>query len=89
MSGGGGSKKKKKDEPITSSISNLPMTTVQPFMPGIADMLAQQLAGGGYGDQASNLASMMQFYAPMQVPDFSQLAQGGYTPPAGTPPVKK
>lgn len=68
MSGGGS--KKKKEEEVTPS-EPMPTRTVQPFVGDNQNMLAQQLAAGGYGDIASILASFAQTYAPMNVPDYS------------------
>lgn len=56
-------KKKKSSEPAT-----IPTTTVQPFMPGLDSMIAQQLGMGGFGDQASLLSYMNSIHTPMQVP---------------------
>jgi len=84
MSGGGsgGSKKKtetKKDEPVIPGTG--PMMTQQPFMPGMDNALAQQLAMGYGGDPATYLAQLMQTYAPMQILD----TRPGATPTPGTP----
>ena len=61
----------------TSSVTDRPTKTVEPFMPGVDNMIAQQLAAGGYGSPETNLASLLQTYSPMQVPDYSQSASGG------------
>ena len=83
MSGGGS--KKKKEEEVTPS-EPMPTRTVQPFIGDNQNMLAQQLAAGGYGDLASILASFQQTYAPMNVPDYSpQPVPEPTTTPAPTP----
>ena len=79
-----GREKDTKDAAVTSPFSAMPTKTVQPFMPGIAEMIAQQLSMGGFGAPESNLASMLQYYAPMQVPDYSPQATPVPTP-APTP----
>ncbi|TGR84610.1 hypothetical protein EN866_32915 [Mesorhizobium sp. M2D.F.Ca.ET.223.01.1.1] len=63
----------------------MPMDTVQPAMPGQLDALSQQLAAG-YG-QAPNdvMAQLMQYYAPMSLPDYSPQP----TPTTPTPTTPK
>jgi hypothetical protein len=80
----GGSSSKKKDN--KSSNVTMPTDTVQPSMPGQLDAISQQLAAG-YGQAPSDvLAQLMQYYAPMQLPDYSPQSSGAPTPtPAPTP----
>lgn len=72
-----------------AAAANRPMTTISPFMPGQDTMLAQQL-GAGFGQSPeAMLASMNQYYRPMQVADYSPqpTLPTPTTPPAqGTPP---
>lgn len=73
MSGGGG---KKLTDAITGAagaakptIASLnPTSTVQPFMPGMDQSLAQQLAAGFGGNPQDFLSAFSQVYSPMQVP---------------------
>lgn len=66
MSGGGGGKK----EDTKSTNTTMPMDTVQPAMPGQLDTLSQQLASG-YGQAPADIMSqLMQYYAPMSLPDY-------------------
>ncbi len=44
------------------------MMTVDPFMPGMDQMLANQLSAGFGGSPQSYLSAFNQTYAPMQVP---------------------
>lgn len=66
MSGGGGGSSKKKETPTT-----MPTDTVQPAMPGQLDALSQQLAAGYGQAPADVMAQLMQYYAPMSLPDYS------------------
>ena len=84
MSGGGGSNKKK-DTPATSPTQ--PMKTVQPAMPGQLDMLAQQLAMGGYGQSPDILSYLNQFYSPMRIPDYSPGAKPTPSPSPSPSPA--
>jgi hypothetical protein len=80
--GGGGGSSKKKDTPTT-----MPMDTVQPALPGQLDALSQQLAAG-YGQAPGDImANLMQYYAPMSLPDYSP-QPAPVTPPKTTPPPK-
>jgi hypothetical protein len=84
MSGGGSSKKKssssKKPEPAVPGSG--PMMTQPAFMPGNDNLLAQQLAAGGYGSVPDLLAMFQQTFTPMQVLN----TQPGAAPaPATTP----
>lgn len=82
MSGGGGGSSTPKPTNTT-----MPMDTVQPSMPGQLDAISQQLASG-YGQQPADIMSqLMQYYAPMQLPDYSP--QPAPTPtPKPTPAPK-
>lgn len=74
--GGGGSGGSKDKNPTV-----MPMDTVQPAMPGQLDALSQQLAAG-YGQAPGDImANLMQYYAPMSLPDYSPQ-------PAPTTPAK-
>jgi len=66
-----------------------PTTTMQPFMPGMQQALADQLAMG-YGQQPADLmAYLSSIYSPMALPDYSRPAStpapttGGGTPVNG------
>lgn len=61
-------KKKEAPKPV--------MTTVDPFMPGMDQLLANQLAAGFGGSPQSYLTAFNQIYAPMQVPQ-------SFAPPSG------
>jgi len=70
MSGGGGggnSGGSKKDKSPTV----MPMDTVQPAMPGQLDAISQQLSAGYGQPPADIMANLMQYYAPMSLPDYS------------------
>lgn len=82
MSGGGG---KKLTDAITGAanaakptIASLnPTSTVQPFMPGMDQTIANQLAAGFGGNPQDFLSAFSQVYSPMQVPQnatFTDLA---------------
>lgn len=81
MSGSGGGKSTPKPADPT-----MPMDTVQPAMPGQLDALSQQLASG-YGQAPGDLmANLMQYYAPMSLPDYSPQPAPAPTPkPAPKP----
>jgi hypothetical protein len=65
--GGGGNSGGSKDKNPTV----MPMDTVQPAMPGQLDAISQQLSAG-YGQAPSDImANLMQYYAPMSLPDYS------------------
>lgn len=76
MSGGsssGGKKSStKKDEPAAPT----PGPTVPAFMPGMDNMIAQQLQAGGYGNASDLLSYFQQLYSPMTLPG-SNVVQGG------------
>ncbi|XHB99351.1 hypothetical protein ABWH97_13890 [Nitratireductor sp. ac15] len=52
------------------------MNTVDPFMPGMDQLLANQLAAGFGGTPQSYLTAFNQTYVPMQVPQ-------SFAPPSG------
>jgi hypothetical protein len=67
MSGGGGGGNSQPKPTNTT----MPMDTVQPAMPGQLDAISHQLASG-YGQSPTDIMSqLMQYYAPMQLPDYS------------------
>ncbi|WP_336057373.1 hypothetical protein [Nitratireductor sp. CH_MIT9313-5] len=68
-----------------ASSKAMPMQTVQPFMPGMEEMLAQQLAAGFGGTPQSYTSAFDQTYAPMQVPDYSDW-QGNPVPAVSAAP---
>jgi hypothetical protein len=76
MSGGSSSGGKKtstkKDEPAAPT----PGPTVPAFMPGMDNMIAQQLQAGGYGNASDLLSYFQQLYSPMTLPG-SNVVQGG------------
>ena len=77
----GSDKKSSKPKTGTTAAAPQPSMTVQPFMPGMDQALAQQLSAGFGGAPADFLAAFQQSYAPMQVP-----TNAVYTPaPAKTP----
>jgi hypothetical protein len=81
MSGGSSGKKStpKKDEP--SAIPGTgPMMTQPAFMGDNQNMLAQQLAAGGFGTQPDLMAMLTQTFTPMQVLN----TQPGAAPPPTT-----
>jgi hypothetical protein len=83
MSGGGSSKKKssssKKAEPAIPGTG--PMMTQPAFMPGNDNLLAQQLAAGGYGSVPDLLSMFQQTFTPLQVLN----TQPGAAPTPTTP----
>lgn len=85
MSGGSKSKASEGDK-----VQGPPTTSVQPFMPGMDQLLAGQLAAGFGGSPTSYLTGMNQYYAPMQVPDYSNYTGApvvASSTPAPTAPV--
>jgi hypothetical protein len=60
-----------------------PGPTVQPFMPGMDNMLAQQLAAGGYGNVGDLLSYFQNIYSPMTMPG-SNTAPSTNTPSTGS-----
>lgn len=82
MSGGGGGDGPKKDAPTA-----MPMDTVQPAMPGQLNAISQQLSSGYGQAPADIMANLMQYYAPMSLPDYSPQPTP-VTPPKTTPPPK-
>lgn len=82
---GSSSNKKKAASTSNSTATNsskaMPMQTVQPFMPGMDEMLALQLAEGFGGSPKSYTSAFDQTYAPMQVPDYDNW-QGNPVPAA-------
>lgn len=76
MSGGG-----KKPAPATPQESKpeIKTTTVQPFMPGMDQLLAGQLAQGFGGNPDDYLSAFSQTYAPMTLPQ-------SFAPPSGQSP---
>jgi hypothetical protein len=88
MSGGGGggnSGGSKKDKNPTV----MPMDTVQPAMPGQLDAISQQLSAGYGQPPADIMSNLMQYYAPMSLPDYSPqptpTTPAKPTKPASTP----
>lgn len=78
MAGGGGSDPKPQEAAkVVNKVQ--PGKTVDPFMPGMDSAIAAQLAAGYGGNPADYLASMMQYYAPMQIPSYSGANSGGAT----------
>lgn len=85
-SSGGSSKKwtdqfNKKDEAKGTVPGTSPLMTVQPFIGDSQNMLAQQLAAGGYGQVPDLMSMLSQTYSPMQVLD----TRPGATPAPTTP----
>jgi hypothetical protein len=86
MSGGSSGKKStpKKDEP--SAIPGTgPMMTQPAFMGDNQNMLAQQLAAGGYGSMPDLMAMLTQTFTPMQVLDTRPVPPPSPTPATPTP----
>jgi hypothetical protein len=86
MSGGSSGKKStpKKDEP--SAIPGTgPMMTQPAFMGDNQNMLAQQLAAGGYGSMPDIMAMLTQTFTPMQVLDTRPVPPPSPTPATPTP----
>ena len=82
MSGGSSSKKKTEDKKAEPTIPGTgAMMTQQPFMGDNQNLLAQQLAAGGYGNVPDLLAMFQQTFTPMQVLD----TRPGATPAPGIP----
>ena len=53
-------------------------------MPGQLEMLAGDLAAGGFGTQATNYRAMDKVYDPMQVPTFNQPLKTTHGAPKAT-----
>jgi hypothetical protein len=83
---GGGSSSKKKTTPKAAEPAPAPTPgpTVQPFMPGMDNMLAQQLAAGGYGNVGDLLSYFQQIYSPMTMPGSNTAPATTTTPGAGS-----
>lgn len=64
MSGG----KKSAAKPAEAKPAPVQYQQIQPFMPGMQNMLAQQIAGGFGGNPQDMMAYMNQLYAPMNLP---------------------
>lgn len=72
MSGGGSDKPKtgtKKDEPSGTIPGTSPLMTQPAFIGDNQNMLAQQLAAGGYGAVPDLMSMLSQTFTPMQVLD--------------------
>jgi hypothetical protein len=88
MSGGSSGKKStpKKDEP--SAIPGTgPMMTQPAFMGDNQNMIAQQLAAGGFGTQPDLMTMLTQTFTPMQVLNTQPGATPAPTTPAPTTPA--
>lgn len=72
----------KTDEPKAQATYSQPA-----FMPGMDNMLAQQLAQGGYGDLSSLLASFAPIFTPMTLPDNRPVATPAPATPAPATPA--
>jgi len=83
MSGGGSDKKKTKakDEPAIPGTG--PMMTQPAFFGDNQNLLAQQLAAGGYGAEPDLMAMLTQMFTPMQILD----TRPGATPAAAPIPT--
>ena len=85
MSGDDSNKKKKsskaKDEPVIPGTG--PMMTQPAFMGDNQNLLAQQLAAGGYGSMPDIMQMLTQTFTPMQVLD----TRPGATPAPAPPPA--
>jgi hypothetical protein len=84
MSGGGSSKPKTTPKAAEPAPAPTPGPTVQPFMPGMDNMLAQQLAAGGYGNVGDLLSYFQQIYSPMTMPGSNTAPGTTTTPGAGS-----
>ena len=76
MGDSSGGRRRETETPAAPANPN-PTSTVQPFMPRMDQMLAQQLAMGFGGTPQDFLTAFAQTYAPMQVPQ-----NAVFTPPA-------
>jgi hypothetical protein len=87
MSGGGSSKKR--NTPAKAAEPGIPGTgpmIEQPaFMGDNQNMLAQQLAAGGYGSMPDLMAMLTQTFTPMQVLDTRPVPPPSPTPATPTP----
>ena len=86
MSGGGSSKKKTETKAAEPAIPGTgPMMTQPAFMGDNQNMLAQQLAAGGYGNMPDIMAMLTQTFTPMQVLDTRPIPPASPTPATPTP----
>jgi len=72
MGGSSGSKPKtgtKKDEPTGTIPGTSPLMTQPAFIGDNQNLLAQQLAAGGYGQVPDLMSMLSQYFTPMQVLD--------------------
>jgi hypothetical protein len=83
MSGGG---KKTAATKAEAKPSPVQYQQIQPFMPGMQNMLAQQLTGGFGGNPQDLMAYMNQLYAPMNMPLQSVIMSP--TPPTEPTPAR-
>lgn len=84
---GGSSKKSSTDSAATTPTPQQPTMTVQPFMPGMQQALADQLAMG-YGQQPADImAYLSNIYKPMTLPDYSKPASTPAPATGGPSPV--
>jgi hypothetical protein len=72
MSGGKKAATKTEAQPVAPQYQQ-----VAPFMPGMQNMLAQQLAGGFGGNPQDIMSYMNQLYAPMNMPLQSVIMASG------------
>ena len=80
---GGSSKKSTTPSAAATPAPQQATMTMQPFMPGMQQALADQL-GAGYGQSPNDLMTYLSsIYKPMQVPDYS--AKPTTTTPAPAP----
>lgn len=80
----GGNFNSKKDEPMPGTGATM---TQQPFIGDSQNMLAQQLAAGGYGNAPDLMSMLSQTYSPMQVLDTRPGAVATPTTPTTTTPT--
>jgi hypothetical protein len=78
------SKKKTTPKAAEPAPAPTPGPTVQPFMPGMDNMLAQQLAAGGYGNVSDLLSYFQNIYSPMTMPGSNTAPATTTTPGAGS-----
>lgn len=69
-------------------LKNVGSMTVPQSMPNQLNMLAHNLADGGFGTPFTNLQAMDQIYDPVQVPTFSQTLKKTTTASAPKPSTK-
>jgi hypothetical protein len=84
MSGGGSSKPKTTPKAAEPAPAPTPGPTVQPFMPGMDNMLAQQLSAGGYGNPGDLMSYFQNIYSPMTMPGSNTAPSTTTTPGAGS-----